>query len=74
MAEVARDAPRAVGIDQQLDQCSFAWLEARGVLVGTASGQLLVATLPQEGGSVKRIQASSARHLKTSQQASAGKS
>ncbi len=54
--EAAKKAPRAEGIDQRLSGCTFAWLSARSALVGTAAGELLAATLPLEGGSVKRIQ------------------
>lgn len=55
MAEVAKTASRADGIDVQLRDCAVTWLEDRTALIGCASGQLLVATLPLEGGSVRRI-------------------
>jgi hypothetical protein len=55
VAELAKTAPRADGIDVQLTECVSSWLDSRTTLIGCASGHLLVATVPSEGGIVRRI-------------------
>lgn len=52
----AKGAPRAEGVDVGLGGARVAWLDARTALIGTAGGQLLAATLPLSGGTVRRIQ------------------
>ncbi len=53
---VAKSAPRAEGIDVELDAARIGWLDERTAMIGAKSGQLLAATLAAEGGSVRRIQ------------------
>ncbi len=55
MPAAAKGAPRAEGIDVELDAARLAWLDSRTAVVGTKSGQLLAATLPSEAGAVRRI-------------------
>ena len=52
---MAKTAPRAEGIDAELDAARVAWLDDRTAVIGTKSGQLLAATLAVEGGAVRRI-------------------
>lgn len=40
----------------ELDAARVAWLDARTAVIGAKSGQLLAATLPLDGGTVRRIQ------------------
>ena len=53
----AKGAPRAEGVDAELDAAHVAWLPDGTALLMLRSGQMLLASLHAEGGVVRRIQA-----------------
>ena len=53
----AKGAPRAEGVDAELDAARMAWLPDGTALLMLRSGQMLLASLHAEGGVVHRIQA-----------------
>ena len=54
---MAKSAPRAEGIDAELDIARVTWLPGGTALLLLRSGQMLLASLQVEGGVVRRIQA-----------------
>ncbi len=52
----AKGAPRAEGIDAELDAAHAAWLPDGTALLMLRSGQMLLVSLHAEGGVVRRIQ------------------
>jgi len=53
----AKGAPRAEGVDTELDAAHVAWLSDGTALLMLRSGQMLLASLHAEGGVVRRVQA-----------------
>ena len=53
----AKSAPRAEGIDAELDTAHVTWLPAGAALLLLKTGQMLLASLEADGGVVRRIQA-----------------
>ena len=52
----AKSAPRAEGIDAELDAAHVTWLSGGAAVLLLRSGQMLLASLQTEGGLVRRIQ------------------
>ena len=53
---MAANAPRAEGIDAELDAAQVAWLPDGTALLALKTGHLLAAALQSSGGMVQRIQ------------------
>lgn len=56
----ANGAPRAEGFDLDLTDCSGVWLADNSLLLGLASGQLILVNVQIEGSSAKRLKVSGA--------------
>jgi hypothetical protein len=54
---VAKSAPRAEGVDAELDAAHVTWLPGGAALLLLRSGQMLLASLDADGGVARRIQA-----------------
>ncbi|CAL8463354.1 g2888 [Coccomyxa elongata] len=57
----ASSAPRAEGLELDLADCSGAWLADTTLLLGLASGQLILVNVQSEGSSAKRLKVSKAQ-------------